>query len=248
MLLGLTGRGHCTAGPALPSLPNSKTVKQYDCAGVLPAGSQVCAGSACCPVLLRQEQKQSERALPLRSRRRGQGALPCTAQLEARFCEPPADVCGMADRGTGGQASGFGVRKLVKEPNSHPLGNLLTLMQLSHAGCSGNTSQWSLSAPMGMCRWLELSVSDRLCAERAVPEHHSPDGLSELPALIVPHVTWRGADEAAHAVLLHVLAHVDAHHGVLQGHWQRGLLRQGTADTSSDWQGVCRGRVGVHLL
>ena len=44
---------------------------------------------------------------------------------------------------------------------------------------------------------------------------NTPDSLCELPALIVAHIAWRGSNEPGHAVLLHVLAHVQAHHGPL---------------------------------
>ena len=40
-------------------------------------------------------------------------------------------------------------------------------------------------------------------------------GLGQLAALVVAHVSRRRADEALHAELLHVLGHVDAHHGLL---------------------------------
>ena len=40
-------------------------------------------------------------------------------------------------------------------------------------------------------------------------------GLGELAALVVAHVSRRRADQALHAELLHVLGHVDAHHGLL---------------------------------
>ena len=40
-------------------------------------------------------------------------------------------------------------------------------------------------------------------------------GLGQLAAFVVADVARRRADEASHGVLLHVLAHVDAHHGLL---------------------------------
>ena len=43
----------------------------------------------------------------------------------------------------------------------------------------------------------------------------SPDGLGELAALVVADVARGGANQARDGVLLHVLAHVDAHHGRL---------------------------------
>ena len=39
--------------------------------------------------------------------------------------------------------------------------------------------------------------------------------LGELAALVVAHVSRRGTDQALDAELLHVLGHVDAHHGLL---------------------------------
>ena len=51
-----------------------------------------------------------------------------------------------------------------------------------------------------------------------VEEHHRvwapPHRLRELPALLVPHVPRGRADQARDGVLLHVLAHVDPHHGL----------------------------------
>ena len=41
------------------------------------------------------------------------------------------------------------------------------------------------------------------------------DGLGELAAFLVADVSRRRADEPRHGVALHVLRHVDAHHGVL---------------------------------
>ena len=50
-----------------------------------------------------------------------------------------------------------------------------------------------------------------------IEQHHRigapPDELSELTPFVVAHVPGRGADEARHAVFLHVLTHVDTHHG-----------------------------------
>src|SRR4051812_43824775 len=40
-------------------------------------------------------------------------------------------------------------------------------------------------------------------------------GLGELPAFLVADVARRRADETSDGMLLHVLAHVDAHHRVL---------------------------------
>ena len=51
-----------------------------------------------------------------------------------------------------------------------------------------------------------------------VEEHDAirptPHGLGELPALVVTDIAGRRADEPRHGVLLHVLAHVDAHDGL----------------------------------
>src|SRR5919108_1577698 len=41
------------------------------------------------------------------------------------------------------------------------------------------------------------------------------DGLGELPALLVPDIAWRRADEPRDRVLLHVLRHVNPDHRVL---------------------------------
>ena len=52
-----------------------------------------------------------------------------------------------------------------------------------------------------------------------VEENHrirpAPDSLSQLPALVVAHIARRRADQPRDRVLLHVLAHVDAHHRLL---------------------------------
>ena len=39
------------------------------------------------------------------------------------------------------------------------------------------------------------------------------NGLGELAALVIAHVSRRGTDQALHAELLHVFGHVDTHHG-----------------------------------
>ena len=56
------------------------------------------------------------------------------------------------------------------------------------------------------------------------------DGLGELAALLIAHVSGRRADEAGDGELLHILAHVDAHQvllaveqGLGQGLGQLGL-------------------------
>ena len=46
---------------------------------------------------------------------------------------------------------------------------------------------------------------------QCLPRASSPDSLCQLAALIVAHVAWRRAHQAGHAVLLHVLAHVQPH-------------------------------------
>ena len=43
----------------------------------------------------------------------------------------------------------------------------------------------------------------------------APDGFGELSAFLVADIARRRTDQAADGVLLHVLGHVDAHHGVL---------------------------------
>ena len=52
-----------------------------------------------------------------------------------------------------------------------------------------------------------------------VKQHHAvrpaAHTLAELAAFLVAHITWRRADQAAHTVFLHVLAHVDARHRLL---------------------------------
>ena len=52
-----------------------------------------------------------------------------------------------------------------------------------------------------------------------VKQHHriglSAHGLGQLAALLVAHVSRRRSDQAGHGEFLHVLAHVDAYHGLL---------------------------------
>ena len=43
----------------------------------------------------------------------------------------------------------------------------------------------------------------------------APHSLSQLTALVVAHISRRRANQPRHGVLLHVLAHVDAHHRLL---------------------------------
>ena len=52
-----------------------------------------------------------------------------------------------------------------------------------------------------------------------VEQHHAvgiaAHGLGQLAALVVAHVSRRRSDQTLHGELLHVLGHVDAHHGLL---------------------------------
>src|SRR5660398_154504 len=52
-----------------------------------------------------------------------------------------------------------------------------------------------------------------------VSEEHgvgaAADGFCQVAPLLVAHIAGRGTDEPGHRVLLHELAHVDAHHGLL---------------------------------
>ena len=41
------------------------------------------------------------------------------------------------------------------------------------------------------------------------------DGFGQLAALVVAHVSRRRADQASHGMFFHILAHVDAHQGLL---------------------------------
>mmetsp|Transcript_4321 Transcript_4321/g.10665 ORF Transcript_4321/g.10665 Transcript_4321/m.10665 type:complete len:613 (+) Transcript_4321:595-2433(+) len=70
----------------------------------------------------------------------------------------------------------------------------------------------------------------RMCLLHLVEEHHAvgtaAHGLGQLAALLVAHVAGRGAGEARHRVLLHVLAHVDAHHALLVEELLRERLGQ----------------------
>ncbi len=42
-----------------------------------------------------------------------------------------------------------------------------------------------------------------------------PHRFGELPTFVIAHVPWRRADHPGDRVLLHVLGHVEAHHGPL---------------------------------
>jgi hypothetical protein len=52
-----------------------------------------------------------------------------------------------------------------------------------------------------------------------VKKHHrvrlAPEGLGKLTALLLAGVSRRRSDEAGDGVLLHVLAHIQPHHGAL---------------------------------
>ncbi len=52
-----------------------------------------------------------------------------------------------------------------------------------------------------------------------VEENHrirpAPHGFGQLPAFVVANISRRRANQPGHGVFLHVLAHVDAHHGLL---------------------------------
>ena len=49
-----------------------------------------------------------------------------------------------------------------------------------------------------------------------VEQHHGVrvlvDGVGQLAALVIADIAWRGADQAAHGMALHVLGHVEADH------------------------------------
>ena len=67
---------------------------------------------------------------------------------------------------------------------------------------------------------LQKHVEDlRVRLLHLVEQHHriraATHGLGQLTALLIPDVARRRADQAGHGGLLHVLAHIDAHHGLL---------------------------------
>ena len=69
-------------------------------------------------------------------------------------------------------------------------------------------------------QYLEQSVEDvgvRLLhlVEQDDGVRAAPDGLGQLSAFLVSHVAGRGPDQTGDGVLLHVLAHVEAHHRLL---------------------------------
>ena len=60
----------------------------------------------------------------------------------------------------------------------------------------------------------------------------APDGLRQLPPLVVADVARRGADQAGHRVPLHVFGHVEADHGLFTPEHERRerARQQGLAD------------------
>ena len=60
--------------------------------------------------------------------------------------------------------------------------------------------------------------------------------LSQLTALVIAHIAWRGTNQTGHGVLLHIFTHIDAHHVALiikeylsQGFSQLGFAYAGGA-------------------
>ncbi len=67
---------------------------------------------------------------------------------------------------------------------------------------------------------LEQHIEDIVVGFLDLVEEHNAirtaaDRFAELAAFFVAHITRRRADKSRDGVLLHVLAHVNAHHGVL---------------------------------
>ena len=84
-----------------------------------------------------------------------------------------------------------------------------------------------------------------------IEQHHAvgvaAHGLGQLAALVVAHVSRRRSDQALHGELLHVLGHVDAHHGLLgieqvlgQRLGQLGLAHAGGAEEQERADGTVR--------
>ena len=84
-----------------------------------------------------------------------------------------------------------------------------------------------------------------------IEQHHAvgvaAHGLGQLAALVVAHVSRRRSDQALHGELLHVLGHVDAHHGLLgieqvlgQRLGQLGLAHAGGAEEQERANGTVR--------
>ena len=94
----------------------------------------------------------------------------------------------------------------------------LSVSRPSSSTCSRmlNTSRWAFS----------ISSSSTTAVRPAA------DGLGQLAAFFVADVSRRGADQPAHRVLLHELAHVDADHRVLvvEQHLGQRLAQLGFAD------------------
>ena len=70
-----------------------------------------------------------------------------------------------------------------------------------------------------------------------IEQHHgirlSSDCLGQLTALVVAHITRRRSDQAGHGELLHVLRHVESHHGALivKERRRKALCKLSLADT-----------------
>ena len=84
-----------------------------------------------------------------------------------------------------------------------------------------------------------------------IEQHHAvgvaAHGLGQLAALVVAHVSRRRSDQTLHGELLHVLGHVDAHHGLLgieqvlgQRLGQLGLAHAGGAEEQERANGTVR--------
>jgi hypothetical protein len=87
---------------------------------------------------------------------------------------------------------------------------------------------------------LQKNVEDiRMRFFDLVEENHrvgsAPDSFGQLAALVIAHVTRRRADQPCHGVLLHVLAHIDAHHRLLIVEHKLGQRPRGLRFAHARW-------------
>src|SRR5918992_4058832 len=88
-----------------------------------------------------------------------------------------------------------------------------------HAILEIHSTPMAISQP-SVVHYLEQDIEHvRMGLLNLVKEHHrigpSPYCLSQLSPLFITYVPWGSADEPGHGVLLHVLRHVQTHHGGL---------------------------------
>ena len=55
-----------------------------------------------------------------------------------------------------------------------------------------------------------------MCLFHLIKQHYAvglaAHSLCKLSALIIAHISWRRSNETCHRMLLHIFAHINAHH------------------------------------